>query len=114
MVGVVCIQIALWLGFQEQHYFGYDCCIEGDATHSYAISEEERKSIMELVTLAVQGPEKTRFLTTTALVCQMTHFYGIYRSRDNQFLKGYVYGRGLLWDSIRQSPPEMRRWLVPV
>ena len=39
MVGVVCIQMALWLGFQNQHYFGYDCSVESDRTHAYEIAD---------------------------------------------------------------------------
>lgn len=114
MVGVVCIQMALWLGFQIHHYFGYDCCFEGEDTHSYSVSDEERAGIAEQTQIVTQGPEKTQFLTSTALICQMQHFYGVYKSQDNQFLKGYVYGRGLLWDNIRQSPPEMKHWLEAV
>lgn len=115
MVGVVCIQMALWLGFQEQHYFGYDCCLE-ETTHAYPVSVEEHNSIFESSTWATigEGENQTRFLTTTALICQMMHFYGIYRSPDGRFLKGYVYGKGMLWDNIRQSPPEMKQWLEAV
>lgn len=116
MVGVVCIQMALWLGFQEQHYFGYDCCLEDEETHSYPVSDEEKLDILEQATIATmgEGKDEIKFKTTTALICQMTHFYGVYQSKDNQFLKGYVYGNGLLWENIRRSPPEMKTWLEAV
>jgi len=113
MIGVVCIQMALWLGFQEHHYFGYDCCVEPNESHAYPVSDHEKTEIMNAVIPATQE-DGTVFLTTTALICQMTHFYGVYRSPDAQFLKGYVYGKGMLWDNIRQSPPEMRQWLEAV
>jgi hypothetical protein len=103
MVGVVCIQIALWLGFQEHHYFGYDCAI-GDKTHAYEVAEWEKKHIRETMTVAEVGDEKTKHLTTTAFIAQCTHFLGIYRSPDGNYLKGTVYGKGLLWDVIRQTP----------
>ena len=35
----------------------------------------------------------------------------IYKSEDGNYLKGYVYGRGLLPAIIHQSPPEMKEWL---
>lgn len=116
MVGVVCIQMALWLGFQHHHYFGYDCCLDREsfATHAYGVSAQERAEIWENVTEASVGDEGTKFLTTTALLCCATHFFGVYRCPDAQYLKGYVYGPGLLHDQIRQSPPEMREWLEPV
>jgi len=113
MVGVVCIQVALYLGFQEQHYFGYDCSFERDATHSYAISQEELQGLAEQTTIAYQGEEQVPFLTTTALICQITHFFGVYKCPDGNYLKGYVYGGGMLWDNIRQTP-EMRPWLEAV
>jgi hypothetical protein len=104
MVGVVCIQIALWLGFQEHHYFGYDCSIERDHTHAYEVADWEKKHIRDGVTEAEVGDEKTRHLTTTAFIAQCTHFLGIYRSPDGNYLNGTVYGKGLLWDVIRQTP----------
>ena len=116
MVGVVCIQMALWLGFQQQHYFGYDCCIEQDETHSYSVGDEEKQDILGQATVATmgEGEDQVKYLTTTALICQMTHFYGVYRGGDGQFLKGYVHGPGLLWENIRRSPPEMKQWLEAV
>jgi hypothetical protein len=116
MVGVVCIQMALWLGFQEQHYFGYDCCLEPNATHAYDVGEMERADIMGSASIATmgEGENKVEFLTTTALICQMTHFYGVFRGGDGNFLKGYVYGPGMLWENIRRSPPEIKHWLEAV
>jgi len=113
MIGIVCIQMALHLGFQEHHYFGYDCCIEAGDSHSYPVSDNEKQEIAEAIIPATQE-DGTVFMTTTALICQMTHFYGVYRSADAQYLKGYVYGHGMLWDNIRQSPPEMKQWLEAV
>jgi len=116
MVGVVCIQMALYLGFQHQHYFGYDCCLDREAhqTHAYPVGDEEAKGIWEAATEATVGEEETKFLTTTALLCMATHFFGVYRCPDGNFLKGYVYGNGMLHDQIRQSPPEMKQWLEAV
>jgi hypothetical protein len=113
MIGVVCIQIALWLGFQEHHYFGYDCCVEPEGSHAYPVSDREKQEIADQVIPATQE-DGTVFLTTTPLIAQLTHFYAVYRSQDAQYLKGYVYGRGMLWDNIRQSPPEMKQWLEAV
>jgi hypothetical protein len=114
MVGIVCIQMALWLGFQHQHYFGYDCAIERDshATHAYAVSAEELAGIWAQITEAKVGDDEVPFLTTTALICCATHFFAVYRSPDGAYLKGVVYGPGLLAEQIRQSPPEMAQWLT--
>jgi hypothetical protein len=116
MVGVVCIQMALWLGFQQQHYFGYDCALdrESSATHAYAVGAQEHADIWQQVTEATVGTEETKFLTTTGLICCATHFFAVYRSPDGNWLKGHVYGPGLLHDQIRQSPPEMKEWLTAV
>jgi hypothetical protein len=104
----------LWLGFQHQHYFGYDCSIDRETrqTHAYAVSDEERAGIWQNVTEATVGEQATKFLTTTALICCATHFFGVYRSADGNYLKGVVYGEGMLAEQVRQSPPEMAQWLT--
>jgi hypothetical protein len=110
MVGVVCIQMALWLGFQHQHYFGYDCCISPEETHAYKVADWETKFIRDNVTEAMIGDEKTKYLTTTAYIAQTTHFLAVYRSPDGNYLRGTVYGKGMLWDVIRQTPG-IETWL---
>lgn len=109
MVGIVAIQIALFLGFQHHHYFGMDCSYEGDDTHSYPLGETEHKFIWGQRIEADVGSK--RFLTTTALVMQASQFFDVYESSDGEYLKGTVYGDGMLAEIIRNSPPEMSEWL---
>lgn len=113
MVGVNCIQLALYLGFQQHHYFGYDCSLDGLNTHAYDVGVEEITNIWKGRTEATigEGPDARKYWTTTSLICQATHFFGIYRSNDGNYLKGYVYGDGMLAGIIKRSPPEMSRWL---
>ena len=107
MVGVNCIQMAFWLGFQELHFFGFDCSLTDTETHSYDVTEYA--DLMSKRTLATVGEEKNQFWTTAGLLAQVEHFLEIFRSTDGYYLKGYVYGPGLLADVIRQT--DMRPWL---
>lgn len=112
MVGVNCIQLALYLGFQQQHYFGYDCSIDGSESHAYRVADEERAEILSRRTEATigEGPDTRKYWTTTALICQATHFFGVYSCPDGRFLKGKVYGDGMLAGIIKRSPG-MEHWL---
>lgn len=116
MVGVNAIQMALMLGYQQLHFFGYDCCLSG-RTHAYAIKDEETKEINEARTVATVGDhtgDQKQFSTTTALITQACQIFEVFKSPDGAFLKGHVYGDGLFANVVKRSPPEMKRWLEAV
>ena len=116
MVGVNAVQMALLLGYQHQHYFGYDCCV-GARSHAYDLPEWENKEINEARTIATitsETGEQSQFCTTTALITQAAQILEVYKSEDGMYLKGYVYGNGMFANIIRQSPPTMANWLVAV
>ena len=111
MVGVLAVQMALYLGFQELHFFGFDCSYVDAEHHSYDVGRyhdqvEERKDVFTV---------KCRILhSTVALVSQMEHLYVLFASPDGAYIKGYVYGNGLWAENIKASPPEMAEWLEAV
>ncbi len=111
MVGVMSIQIALFLGFQELHFFGFDCSFIEDEHHSYPVGPYADSIEAEQATFKVNGRE---FQSTTGLVSQVENIFDVFASPGGQFLKGYVYGEGLLAHVIKASPPEMSRWLEAV
>ena len=116
MVGVNAIQMALLLGYQYQHFFGYDCCVSA-RSHAYDLAEWETNEINEARTIATITSEdgsQTQYCTTTALITQAAQILEVFKSEDGRYLKGYVYGNGMLANIIRQSPPAIRRWLDPV
>ena len=108
MVGVMSIQMCLYLGFQELHFFGMDGNHEGDQHHAYDVGDYAQQSYENRTVFKCNGRE---FLSTTALISQMEHFFDIFSSSDGKFLKGYVYGDGLWANVIKASPPEMKEWL---
>ena len=111
MVGVLAVQMALYLGFQELHFFGFDCSYVADEHHAYDVGHyhhqvEEKKSVF-----STNGKD---FHSTMALVSQIEHLYDVFASTDGSYIKGYVYGDGMWANNIKASPPEMRRWLEAV
>jgi len=111
MVGVMSIQIALFLGFQRLHFFGFDCSFIKDQHHSYSVGNYGEKIEADKHIFEVNGKE---FYSTTALVSQCEHIFDVFASPDGRFLKGYVYGDGLFANVIKASPPEMAQWLEAV
>lgn len=116
MVGVNAVQMALMLGYQYFHFFGYDCSIAG-ATHAYPVKPEETKEINEARTIATVGDhtgDQKQFSTTTALITQAVQIFELFKSNDGMFMKGKVYGDGMFANIIKRSPPEMKNWLEAV
>ena len=116
MSGINAIQMALLLGYQEHHYFGFDCNVTG-VVHAYPLEEWETKEINDARTIAAigePGEEQLFFSTTTAYIMKAAQFMEVYKSEDGKYLKGYVYGNGMLSAIIRKSPPEMKEWLEAV
>lgn len=116
MVGVNAIQISLLLGYQYLHFFGYDCCLTGK-THAYDVGQAETKEINDariIAQIGDPGQYQSFFSTTTALIMQAGQIMEIFKSEDGKFLKGFVYGNGMLAAIVRQSPPEMANWLEAV
>ena len=111
MVGVMSVQIALFLGFQHLHFFGFDCAYVGNKHHSYAVEAYDADIEAQKQVFTVNGKD---FVSTTALVSQAEHMFDIFASEDGQYLKGYVHGDGLWANVIKASPPEMSEWLVAV
>lgn len=108
MVGVHSIQMALYLGFQELHFFGMDCSYIEDNHHAYDVGDYHAQLEANKNVFRVNDKD---FNSTTALVSQAEHFFDVFASSDGQYLKGYVYGDGLLANIIKASPPEMKEWL---
>jgi hypothetical protein len=117
MVGVNAIQMALMLGYQDLHFFGYDCSLTGK-THAYAVKEDEVKEINEARTLATVGDQTglgtKQFSTTTALITQACQIFEVFKSPDGRFIKGKVYGDGMFANIVKRSPDSMKQWLEAV
>ena len=112
MVGNHSIQMSLFLGFQELHFFGMDASHRNGRHHSYDVGKYHDHILEQGSQLyTVNGKE---FISTTALISQMEHFFDIFASTDGQFIKGYVHNDDLWAEVIKASPPEMSRWLEAV
>ena len=108
MVGVLSIQMALLLGFQHLHFFGFDCSYVDNEHHAYDVGEWHQKVETQKNEFTVNG---RKFNSTMALVSQMEHIFDIFASPDGALLKGYVYGDGIWANTIKASGPEMAEWL---
>lgn len=111
MVGNLSVQMALFLGFQELHFFGMDGNHLNGKHHAYTVEGYDQASTSGMLNVSVNGKS---FVSTTALISQMEYFFDIFASSDGQFIKGYVYGDGLWANVIKASPPEMKEWLEAV
>ena len=111
MVGNHSIPMSLYLGFQELHFFGMDGNHADGRHHAYDVGEHDAVSTRNMAVFSVNGKE---FVSTTALISQMEHFFDIFASTDGKFIKGYVHGDGLWANVIKASPPEMAEWLEAV
>jgi len=111
MIGNLSVQMALFLGFQELHFFGMDASHEDGKHHAYDVGEYDQMAREGLGVFEVNG---RKFISTAALVSQMEHFFDIFASSDGQFIKGYVHNDDLWANVIKASPPEMRQWLEAV
>lgn len=112
MIGVISLHMALYLGFQELHFFGFDCSYVDDEHHSYDVGHYGEH--VERTKSTFFTNDGRQFTSTTALLSQAEHFFDIFASTDGRYMKGYVYGDGLLANIIRTSPPEMKEWLEAV
>lgn len=108
MVGVLSVQMALLLGFQHLHFFGFDCSYIDTDHHAYDVGEWHEKVETQKGEFSVNG---RKFNSTMALVSQMEHLFDIFASPDGRMLKGYVHGDGIWANTIAASPPEMKEWL---
>ena len=111
MVGVLSVQMALFLGFQELHFFGMDASHDGENHHSYDVGDDEVKIFEDRTVFECNGKP---FLSTMALISQMEHFFDVFASSDGQYIKGYVHNDDLWAECIKASPPEMKEWLEVV
>ena len=111
MVTIISMTLALQMGFQEMHLFGMDCCLDGNKTHAYDVSDEEMNHIRSTAGEVFVGMLQKKFLTTMSLTLQCDEFFRLLKSDYGQYLKCYIHGGGLLAEVIKQSPPEMKRWV---
>ena len=112
MVGVHSLQTAVFLGFQELHFFGMDGNHRDGKHHSYDVGEWDEQ-IMTVGRQFYTVNNKT-FMSTTALISQMQQFFDVFASPWGQYLKGYIHGDGLWAEVVKNSPPEMSEWLEAV
>ena len=112
MIGVISIPLALCLGFQHLHFFGFDGNHVGHKHHAYDVGVHS-DIIYERGILPVEINNR-KFVTTTSLIAQMENIFDVFGSVDGKFLKGYVHVDGLWAEVIKASPPEMKEWLEAV
>ena len=109
MITIISMTLALQMGFQEIHIYGMDCCLDENTTHAYNVPESEyMRSVSGEVFV---GMLQKRFVTTMSLMLQCDEFFRLLKSEFGRYLKCYIHGGGMLAEVIKQSPPEMKRWV---
>lgn len=92
------LNIAIVLGYLNQHFFGFDSSFEdGAETHSYECPEYE-----EVRKVRVGGEDGRVFLTNTTWLCQALHFQEQLRKTAHLF-KPTVHGDGLIAEIMKQA-----------
>ena len=105
-VTVVSISIAMMLGYQHLHFFGFDSCYGdyGIAHHCCEISGS-----LEYQKVPVKIGEKT-FISDLSLAEQASQFFRFVESQ-RQFFHSTIYGDGLIAEMVRQGDPELSRFV---
>jgi hypothetical protein len=102
------IQIALLLGYQDLHFFGFDCAHAADAHHAYEVPDftPTTSSVPEV---ALIGDDSTAIVTDKGLIMQAVQFMQMIESEDGLYFNTTIHGGGLIHEMVRQGNDELRK-----
>lgn len=105
-VTIVAIQICMFLGHQDLHFFGFDSCY-GDHGMSHHCTKISGSMEYQKMPATVGG--KT-FISDLALMEQANQFFRI-QEAQHQFLHSTIYGGGLIAEMVRQGDPALQKYV---
>lgn len=106
-VGINALQLALIMGYQELHLFGYDGCAgDEDATHAYDVIE--KRDILSQLEVAHIGDKMVPLRTTKAWIAQAEQFFTMVRI-DGYLMDITVYGGGLIAEMVKQGNDDLKK-----
>lgn len=100
---LIALQMALLLGYQHLHFFGFDCCY-GDDTHAYEITDRLDKEML----VAEIGENSIPFTTDMSLCTQAAGFFQFVASEDGAFMHSTIHGGGMVAAMAREGNDELK------
>lgn len=101
---VIGIMMALKMGYQDLHFFGFDCSYGKKSTHAYDLPDAFEKETIS----AWIGEEEREFVTDMSLCTQAQAFLTMACGEDGRFFKSTIHGDGLLAETIRSGNSELK------
>lgn len=107
-VTLTAIYIAMMLGFQDLHFFGFDSCYGdyGVADHCCKIAGAHEYEKMEFTV----GPEKKKFISNMGFAAQAEQFFKIVEA-DGRYFHSTIHGDGLIAEMARQGEPGLEKYI---
>jgi hypothetical protein len=107
-VTLISIHVALLMGFQHQHFFGFDNCYSeyGVAQHSYDVVggfEYEKKPVYV-------GEKKRFFISNMGLATQVEQFFRLVEMW-REWIHVTLHGDGLPHEMVRQGDPGLTKFV---
>lgn len=95
-VGTRAIMLAMGMGYNNIHLFGFDTCLdENFAHHAYEFKDKERESIGNIYEVRLDGPKGKKFHVAAYHLGQLFDFQSILKTYADR-IRVTVHGEGLL------------------
>lgn len=96
------INIAIILGYGNQHYFGFDSCLDDGVHHAYVADDDVMKeNLKRLIDVRVVGSDRI-FFCLPYMAAQAEQFQGLLKRQGNLFTPT-IHGDGLIAEIMRQG-----------
>lgn len=95
-VGTRAMVMALSFGYNIQHLFGFDTCLDGDKHHAYEFNDPNVETVGHIVQIQLEdNPDSKKFLVAGYMLGQFFDFKNLLGRYANK-IKVTIYGDGLL------------------
>jgi hypothetical protein len=116
-IGLRSISMAVMLGYNNIHFFGFDSCLADDdqRSHAYDLSTQEEKDGLigeggkiYSVRMGLGGPDGKKYRCMGYQLAQMHHFNQLYSTHAHIFTPTF-HGGGMLAESYEHLKEHMKR-----
>jgi hypothetical protein len=100
-VGLRSLSIAIMMGYQNIHFFGFDSCLEQSNHHVYEFSDTTQEQLGQIFNIQIGGPDGPEDIKTYQAegyqLAQVDNFKQYYKEHGH-FFEPTFHGEGLLPD----------------
>lgn len=108
-VGLNSMYLALLLGYQHLHFFGFDSCYEENLSHAYHMDDLRE---VQTQTVTIEGSDRP-FLTDMGMIAQAEQFYKIV-GHNGLYFHSYIHGDGLIAEMARTGNETLKQFVTVV